>query len=533
MASVTNNFSFSLQSAGDNAGVWGTTGSGGEGGLNLSIFTPLDSILGSMLPVSMAAGSNFLSNVQFQNAGFILTGTGGSTLVTPLSANASGSPSGPCAGGKFIVANNTNGLVTVITAYSGSTGVVVPQGFAASLYADINTGNVFYAHNGLPGYAAAFAGNPNTAGAGLAGTAGTATTNASLAFDYVNGVLYICTTTGSATGTPSPQAVWTSALGASIPLATPQGYLTPTSGTAIITGDATAQTAIYYTPYVGGNAAIYNGTTLVSYPFSQLQLNLTGLAGSGIYDVYLAYTTLTSAGTAVIGTGPIWGTVTPGSGARGAGAAIQRDSRTGLWVNGTTMTFAWNNGSISGTVSAAAGTLVYLGSLYIDSGGGTVTCNRSYGQSRKWGVWNAYNRQPLILQGGDPSSFWNYGGNGVWRQSNGSSSNFLSAFTGLAEEEVEAEFRQNVNQSTSTVFASVVGIGLNSTTAPSGFVGTTLNNTGNSNNLLVDTASFIQTPFLGVNVFNMLEVGNVGSPTPTSKYFGTISQMLMTLRYNG
>ena len=46
-----------------------------------------------------------------------------------------------------------------------------------------------------------YAGNPNGhVGAGLN----------YLCFDTTNNMLYICTTAGSANGTPAPQAVWTS-----------------------------------------------------------------------------------------------------------------------------------------------------------------------------------------------------------------------------------------------------------------------------------------------------------------------------------
>jgi putative ABC transport system permease protein len=34
----------------------------------------------------------------------------------------------------------------------------------------------------------------------------------------------------------------------------------------------------------------------------------------------------------------------------------------------------------------------------MDGTNGQVTCHRSFGQSRKWGLWNAYNRRPLYLK---------------------------------------------------------------------------------------------------------------------------------------
>lgn len=51
-----------------------------------------------------------------------------------------------------------------------------------------------------------FAGNPNgNIGGGLN----------YLCYDSVNGTLYICTTAGSANGTPAPQAVWTNIISGS------------------------------------------------------------------------------------------------------------------------------------------------------------------------------------------------------------------------------------------------------------------------------------------------------------------------------
>ena len=98
-------------------------------------------------------------------------------------------------------------------------------------------------------------GNPNGQ---LAGTAGSATIPASVAWDYVNDVLYVCTTTGTST-----TAVWTAvnpAAGASATLPTPQGRLTNITQTPVINADATSATTVYYTPYTGLLVPIYNGT---------------------------------------------------------------------------------------------------------------------------------------------------------------------------------------------------------------------------------------------------------------------------------
>lgn len=189
---VTDNYGLVLPTVGGDTDLWG-------GVQNNGIFGPIDAILGANLPVTINATDVNLSNAQFQNAIFVLSGalTGNRSLIVPLSTN---SLTLAC-GGRFVVVNNTTGnfSVTVKTAASGSTGVTVPQGFAAFLYSDKT--NVGYATNGLPGFAAAVSGNPNGQ---LAGTAGSATTNAQFAWDYTNGILYVCTTTGNAAA-----AVWT------------------------------------------------------------------------------------------------------------------------------------------------------------------------------------------------------------------------------------------------------------------------------------------------------------------------------------
>lgn len=183
---VTDNYSLYLPTVGGDTGTWG-------GLQNNGIFSPLDTILGAKLPVAITVADVNLSTTQFQNAIFVLSGvlTGNRSLVVPLSPN---SLTVAC-GGRFVVVNNTTGSfnVTVKTAAGGSVGVVVPQGFTGFLYSDGT--NVGFTSNGLPGYAQSVNGDPNGT---LGGTAGSVNTNASLAYDYANNLLYVCTTSGAA-----------------------------------------------------------------------------------------------------------------------------------------------------------------------------------------------------------------------------------------------------------------------------------------------------------------------------------------------
>src|SRR6267154_3017599 len=221
MTSYTNNFAFSLQSAGENSGNWGTTGtnsypntSNGPG-LNSGIFIPLDSIIGGNFTISgMTSGNYTISLTNWFNGIFILSGTlsGAATVLLPLSPNSVGSAT--AVGGKFVVVNNTSGNfnVTVKTSATGSTGVVIPQTppsfsgvgvtWGVPLYSD--TLNVSYQNYGIEGFAKASNGDPNGS---LAGVAAGPVTNASIAYDYSNNILYICTFTGPATGGVGIQAV--------------------------------------------------------------------------------------------------------------------------------------------------------------------------------------------------------------------------------------------------------------------------------------------------------------------------------------
>jgi len=197
----------------------------------------------------------------------------------------------------------------------------------------------------------------------------------------------------------------------------------------------------------------------------------------------------------------------------------------GLWTNAVSMTA--RNGASTFTVAANQGT--YVGSLYIDGTAGQVTCHRSFGQSRKWGVWNAYNRQPIILQMGDTTASWVYSTSTV-RQSNAAAGNTVAVFTGLAEEAFDVSFNQVAITTTSgNAFASI-GIGWNVTNAFSGKRGTA--SSGNpANNPTFDlVARYVNAPALGLNNVNALESGN-GNATAT--FQGGNDDMQLTVAYRG
>lgn len=295
----------------------------------------------------------------------------------------------------------------------------------------------------------------------------------------------------------------------------PQGYLTLVSTASaplavFPAADVAAATAVYYRPDTGNLVPIPNGTSFAVREFAELTLSLVAShAANTILDVFA----FDDAGTIRIGTGPAWTTATAGSGARGLGAGTtELEKLKGLPVNKVAATM--RNGSTTYSVAAKCG--LYLGSIQMDGTNGQVTCHVSYGQSRKWGVWNAYNKHLIIMKGGDPTSSWSVGGAGSVRAQNGSSANSISTFQGLADENILYRLVQigviTANQGAGAI-AGVIknGIGINSTTAFSGKYGTIDQSFGSmSAGLVVQqrqdmVAEYLAPPSIGVNVATATE----------------------------
>lgn len=305
---------------------------------------------------------------------------------------------------------------------------------------------------------------------------------------------------------------------AALPPVPPQGRLTLTTNTPVLQADVAATSVVYYTAYTGNFVPVWNGTSFTNLSFAaDLTLTLTAAAAAnGIVDVFA----INNAGTLAIGFGPVWATATPGSGARGSGAgttAIARQS--GIWVNANTITLL--NGATTYT-AVPAGQATYLGSVSVNAVAAQTSCTVTYGQSRKWGVWNAYNRVPLILKAGDATASWAYATN-VWRASNNNAANSVQTFAGLPEEHVYAQFVQAIVGNNS---GQILGIGVNSTAAPTEFNSAARASVAfNMNSMAATTVA----PALGVQTLTCLENNSGGSGT----YNGTSANMMFTATFRG
>jgi hypothetical protein len=304
----------------------------------------------------------------------------------------------------------------------------------------------------------------------------------------------------------------------------PQGRLTPTSLTPVITTGVTAGTAVYYTPYTGNLCPVYDGTQFNLKIFAELTLTLTAsYVLNSHYDCFI----INDSGTVRIVTGPAWSTITAGSGARGTGAGTTELTRlNGLLVNANAMATA-RNGATTYSVAANQGT--FVGSIYIDGTAGQITCHTAYGQSRKWAISNAYNRMPVFLKAGDATATWSYLTNTV-RAARADATNCLDVFQCLAEEEVDLQTTAYVGGSTTTnqLMKGQIGIGYNSTTTFSGKTGIAnfTNSTASpvSFNAAIQ-ARYLTQPALGYNRITALESG-LGADVAT--WNGTETYMLLS-----
>lgn len=363
-----------------------------------------------------------------------------------------------------------------------------------------------------------YAGNPNGS---VAGTAGTGTVQSDVIWDRTNSILYVCTTSGVAAA-----AVWTAVNASATTPAVPhpQGRLTMTSATPVLATDVSAGTAVYYALYNGNLVPIYNGTTMVPTEFTELTLTLVAShAASQIYDVFV----FSNSGVLTLATGPAWSVATAGSGARGTGAGTTELERVkGLWVNKVQIT--GRNGSTTYTIAANRAT--YLGSIFMDGTNGQLTAHTAWGQSRKFGVWNAYNRTPVILKAGDSTASWTYATN-TWRPSNNASANSLTIFSGLAEDAYQLVFSGHARVDDSTNDGQMeLGIGYNSTSSPSGMTGVfywSASAAGRSQ----PTATHIAPPALGINTITALE--RTANAATTNTYYGSEALMMLSARWMG
>jgi hypothetical protein len=304
----------------------------------------------------------------------------------------------------------------------------------------------------------------------------------------------------------------------------PQGRLTLTSGTPVMTSDVVGASTIYYTPYVGSNIPIYtSGTGWAEKTFSQLTLalNSTEETGAAVYDIFA----FLNSGVVTIGVNCYsWGAPSTISlASRGTGSVVQIQQLNGIWVN-TNGSFCLYNGTTQYN-TIAANSATYLGSVYVPSAGGETTVNikptaASGGSDNVIGIWNAYNRVKFTSLCTDSNSSWNYSTNATWRAADGGGTNYrISWLDGLQQTFVKARYQVLFEQSQNAA-AALVGVDLNSTSATPNLQGGATQPTAASFNAQVEAEESFG-PQLGFNYVQAMEAFDQTVNGTTITFFGS------------
>lgn len=288
----------------------------------------------------------------------------------------------------------------------------------------------------------------------------------------------------------------------------PQGRLTLTSGAPVMAANATAQTTIYYTPYIGGLIPIYSGTAFVNTAFSEISLTLdsnsghTGYQQSGkVFDLFV----FLSSNVATLGTGPSWSTTT----ARGTGAGTtQLQMLLGVWTNANSITLRTGNGSGNTTI-VAANQATYVGTMYATADGQTGMNFRpaaaSSGTNNILGLYNAYNMIRTTAISIDNKAGWTYATN-TWQSADASTSNRITWVDGLAQSFVDAYYAIDMYTSSGSANGSI-GINFNSTSATPTFIASVFQ----AANPISVIASGTLLPTLGLNFAQGMEIANAAT----------------------
>lgn len=279
----------------------------------------------------------------------------------------------------------------------------------------------------------------------------------------------------------------------------PQGRLTLQSGVPVMSTTQSAKTTLYYTPYVGDELPIYDGTDMAQTTFAELSVLTTDTAkspaaitGNAVNDWFV----WNDAGTIRLGHGPNWTSDT----VRSAGTAL-------VMVNGVLL----NSVSITNGPAASRGTYVGTtrsnGSSQLDWIFGAAA---SGGTAGFLGVWNAYNRVDVSTTVYDNGAPYSYASATV-RQARASAGNQVTFVSGLAEDAWIANASSEMQTVASSGAFNTSGIGLDNTagfTGPRSIIYTPL-----ASVLVGSTAPSLTQTTLGVHAVYRNEGGNGSANT--------------------
>lgn len=239
----------------------------------------------------------------------------------------------------------------------------------------------------------------------------------------------------------------------------PGGRLTLQSGHPVMVASQTAQTAVYYAPYLSPWVPIYNGTTMQAYNFTASTTDTVGLtltlgsnwAATTIYDVYVT----NPSGTVELCT-VAWTNATTRATALALfdGVLTNAASATCRTTNAATITLAQNQGTYLGSfvTTGSTGTVSYTFGSAASGGGAAV-----------FGVWNYYNRVTVSTAVTDSGTSYTYTSATV-RQARASAGNQVSILIGVSEDSIQASYTSEIDTTATSAASGTVAIALDSTT---------------------------------------------------------------------
>jgi hypothetical protein len=288
----------------------------------------------------------------------------------------------------------------------------------------------------------------------------------------------------------------------------PGGRLTLSSGSPIMTAAVAAGTTMYWTPYLGSRVPLYNGTAWVVQSAAEISVlttnttkNPAAIGVNKVNDWFL----WDDAGTLRLSHGPDWTNDTT----RSAGTALTMQD--GIWLNNVAITNACaaSRGTYVGTTRSESNSIAWIL-------GGTGAS----GVEAKLNVWNMYNRVLITPMVSDSSS-WTYN-SGTVRTMDASPTNRIGLVSGLAEDAISVML--GVRVGCPAALNGSIGVGLDSTTSPTGPVARFAGASGtvpNDGQITLYTSSV---PLLGYHYLQAVEQG----ATTAVQFNGTGNSMLFT-----
>ena len=267
--------------------------------------------------------------------------------------------------------------------------------------------------------------------------------------------LYFKLSAGSADW--SDPMTWGPAGGGGGSIVAPQGRLTLTTGTPVLSASVSAAAIIYYTPYLGRSVPIYDGAAWANHEIDELSLALDSDAGHAGYhqasknfDLFV----FDDSGTERLGSGPAWTDDTT----RAAGLT----RLDGFRVNTATITLRFGS-AMGDTVSVPANRATYVGTFRAIANGQTefvFPVSATTPTAGSFLLWNEFNRTPLGVSLQDTSSSWTY--NSTTPREVAGNSTFEVRFVTGAQQTIALYAQGNCTASSGSVVIRI-GFGLDAT----------------------------------------------------------------------